>query len=126
MLKHRYNYTHFINDRKYKIQIMKDFSEVSDLEDISRYDHAQRRAFAEHIIYKFGASSPCILDTSDFINPFAQHVARLFNGQMTCLFIKADGLTTLCLSGSPKLKISIAISEAQATTVCSQGLIYRL
>ena len=83
---------------------MKDFPEVSDLKDISRYDHAQLRAFAEHIIYKFGASSPCILDTSDFINPFAQHVARLFNGQMTCLFIKADGLTTLCLSGFPKIK----------------------
>ena len=72
---------------------MKDFPEVSDLKYIIRYDHAQLRAFAEHIIYKFGASSPCILDTSDFINPFAQHVARLFNGQMTCLFIKADGLT---------------------------------
>ena len=67
----------------------------------------RRREFAEHIVYKFGATSPCILDSSDFINPFAQQIARLFNGQITCIFIKADGLTTLCLSGSLKLKIKI-------------------
>ena len=73
----------------------------------------RRREFAEHIVYKFGATSPCILDSSDFINPFAQQIARLFNGQITCIFIKADGLTTLCLSGSLKLKIKIPISEVQ-------------
>ena len=94
--------------------------DVSDLEDISRYNHSMRRGFAEHIVYKFGATFPCILDSSDFINPFAQQIARLFNAQLqrtdcTCIFIKADGLTTLCLSGSLKLKFKIAISEVQTS-----------
>ena len=102
MLKHKYDFSHYINGRKFKIQIEKDFADISDLEDISRYSHTQRREFAEHIVYKFGVSSPCILDSSDIINPFAQHIARLFNGQITCMFIESDRLTTLCLSGSLK------------------------
>ena len=102
MLKHRYDYTHSINGRNYKIQIDKDFADISDLEDISRFSHSQRRAFAEHILFKFGVSCPCILDSSDFINPFAQQLARIFNGHITCIFMESDRLTTICLSGSPK------------------------
>ena len=83
--------------------MVKSFTDISDLEDLSRYSHAQRRAFAEHIIYKFGVSSPCKLDDSDFINPFAQQVARIFNGHMTCIFFVGERQTTLCLSGSLKI-----------------------
>ena len=103
MTEHRYEFFYFINGEKFIIKIDKSFSDISDLEDLSRYSHAQRRAFAEHIIFKFGVSSPCILDASDFINPFAQQVARIFNGHMTCIFIVGERQTTLCLSGSPKL-----------------------
>ena len=102
MSNHRYSYFYWINGVKYIIKIDKSFSDISDLEDISRYSHEQRRAFAEHIIFKFGVSSPCILDASDFINPFATQVARLFNGHMTCIFIVGERETTLCLSGSLK------------------------
>ena len=102
MAVHRYDYRITINEEQYKIQIDKNFSDITDLEDISRYGHAERRAFAEHIIYKFGVSSPCILDNSDFINPFATELARLFNGHMTCSFIVRGRITTLCISGSLK------------------------
>ena len=100
---HRYDYRITINDNQYKIQIDKNFSDITDLEDISRYGHAERRAFAEHIIFKFGVSSPCILDSSDCINPFATELSKLFNGQMTCSFIVRDRVTTLCISGSLNL-----------------------
>ena len=101
---HRYEYFYFINDHKYKIEIDRDFSDITELEDISKFSHRQRRTFAEHIIFKFGISSPCILDDSDFINPFAKELARIFNGHITCSFILGDRDTTLCLSGFPKIK----------------------
>ena len=122
---HRYDYKITINEEQYKIQIDKNFSDITDLEDISRYSHAERRAFAEHIIYKFGVSSPCILDNSDFINPFAVELARLFNGHMTCSFIVRGRITTLCISGSPKI-FQYSISGIWTATVSCPGSKYRL
>ena len=126
MSSHRYSYFYYINGVKYIIKIDKSFSDISDLEDISRYSHEQRRAFAEHIIFKFGVSSPCILDASDFINPFATQVARLFNGHMTCIFIVGERETTLCLSGSPKNIFILTISGTGYTTVSMPCSKYRL
>ena len=122
---HRYDYRININDNQYKIQIDKNFLDITDLEDISRYGHVERRAFAEHIIFKFGVSSPCILDNSDCINPFAIELFRLFNGHMTCSFIVRDRVTTLCISGSLKYN-QYSISETRTTTVSCRSLKYRL
>ena len=101
MSRFKYNYFYYINDEKFIIEIDKDFSDISDLEDVSRFGHQMRRKFAEHIVFKFGVSSPCILDHSDFdINPFGKRLAEIFNNHATCSFLSAGRTTTLVLSGS--------------------------
>ena len=106
MAVHRYDYRIRIKERQYQIQIDRNFSDITDLEDISRYSHAQRRQFVEHIVFKFGVSCPCNLNESDFINPFARELAQLFNGHMTCSFLEGNRVTTLCISGSLNFKIN--------------------
>ena len=74
-----YDYTFTMDyGKKVKVTIDYHFDEIGDLEIVSRYPHAQRRAFATRILQNYEAEKFLTVDKSDITNPFARQLEKLF------------------------------------------------
>ena len=101
-----YDYT-FTTGYNYPVKVTIDwgFESVADLESISRFPHAQRRAFANRLMERYDAGSFHTLNDTDIINPFARKLARLFSSQLQVYWTPRPTDIALIITGFTILKI---------------------
>ena len=96
-----YDYTFTMDyGKKVKVTIDHQFDEVSDLETVSCYPHAQRRAFATRILRNYDSEKFSILAESDITNPFAKQIAKLFPLGIQVYWVVRPQDTALIITGS--------------------------
>ena len=82
-----------------KVTIDREFESVAELESISRFPHAQRRAFARLILERYDAGSFHTLNDTDIVNPFARKLARLFSSQLQVYWTARPSDIALIITG---------------------------
>ena len=104
-----YDYTFTMDyGKKVKVTIDYQFDEVSDLEIVSRYPHAQRREFATRILRTYEPEKFVPLAKSDITNPFAKQLETLFPLGIEVYWAVRPQDTALIITGS-KLKCQFRI-----------------
>ena len=86
--------------KKVKVTIDYQFDEISDLEIVSRYPHAQRRDFATRILRNYDCEKFITLAKSDITNPFAKQLEKLFPLGIQVYWAVRPQDTALIITGS--------------------------
>ena len=99
--KFTYDYTFEVDYGKtIKVAVDYLFDEISDLETLSCFPHAQRRQFAKHVLKQYQtAEKYTCLSALDIINPFAQRLKQLFPRGIQIYWTKRPTDTLIIITG---------------------------
>ena len=100
---------------KVKVNIDYMFKNVSDMEIISRFPHAQRRSFAKHCLDNFEEGKYHQLAPTDIFNPFAKQLEKLFETGIDIYWVRRPTDTMLFVTGYSKYPVEVVRKTVSAT-----------
>ena len=99
--KFTYDYTFEMDyGKSIKVAIDYLFDDVSELETLSCFPHAQRRKFARHVLEHYQTAEKYHqLSATDIINPFARRLDQLFESGMQIYWTRRPTDTLMIVTG---------------------------